>query len=264
MERTVDYGERGQVIVVRDPAALAQRAADLLVSVANQAQAERGQAFVALSGGSTPRQMGELLAREPYRQQPMWRQLHVFWGDERWVPLASDESNAGVMKRVLLDHVPIPAEQVHPFETEGLSPEESAARYEALVRDLVPADDGLPRFDLIFLGMGDDGHTASLFPGTRAIWERERLVVAHYVPKLNATRLTMTPPLLGAGRQVVFLVTGAGKAERLREVLEGPERPDELPAQIVRPKGGKLLWLVDRAAAERLAAVAEQAESHHG
>ncbi len=263
MEHAFDYGSRGQVIVVRDPAALAQRAVDLALAAVSQAQAARHWAYVVLSGGSTPRQMGELLARAPYRDLTLWHNLHVFWGDERWVPLKSDESNAGVMKRIFLDHVPIPAAQVHPMPTECVTPDEAAQRYEALLCELVPTDGGVPRFDVIFLGMGEDGHTASLFPHTPAIHERERLVVAQHVPHLDATRLTMTPPVLNAGRQVIFLVTGAGKAERLKDVLEGPERPDDVPAQIVRPVLGELIWLVDRAAASRLSIASQLSGPHH-
>jgi 6-phosphogluconolactonase len=263
MEHTFDYGPRGRVIVVRDPAALAQRAVDLALTAVSHAQAARHWAYVVLSGGSTPKQMGELLAREPYRDLTLWHNLHVFWGDERWVPLKSDESNAGVMKRIFLDHVPIPAAQVHPMPTACMTPVEAAQRYEELICELVPTEGGVPRFDVIFLGMGEDGHTASLFPHTPAIHERERLVVAHHVPQLSATRLTMTPPVLNAGRQVIILVTGASKAERLKEVLDGPERPDDLPVQVVRPVLGELIWLVDRAAASRLSIASQLSSAVH-
>ncbi|MEA2526238.1 MAG: 6-phosphogluconolactonase [Thermomicrobiales bacterium] len=252
IDATFDYGPRGRVVVVRDPAELARETVDLALTTVIAAQAERRWAYTALSGGSTPKAMGEVLARQPYRDLIAWHYLHVFWGDERWVPLSSPESNAGEAKRIFLDYVPIPASQVHPYETEGMTPEESAARYAELVRSLVPSDGGLPRFDLIFLGMGDDGHTASLFPHTAPIHEQDQLVVSHVVPKLESPRLTFTPPLLNAARLVIFLVGGAGKAQRLKEVLEGPEQPDELPSQVVRPVDGELIWLVDRAAASAL------------
>jgi 6-phosphogluconolactonase len=257
IDASFDYGPRGQVVVARDPAELARQTVDLALTTVIAAQAERRWANAALSGGSTPKAMGELLARQPYRDLIAWHYLHVFWGDERWVPLASPESNAGEAKRIFLDDVPIPASQVHPFDTEGLAPPESAARYADLVRSLVPSEGGLPRFDIIFLGMGDDGHTASLFPQTAPIHEQEQIVVAHFVPKLRTTRLTFTPPLLNAARLVVFLVAGTGKAQRLQEVLEGPEQPDELPSQIVRPVAGELIWLVDRAAAGALEIAAD-------
>ena len=241
---------RGRIQIVPDDAALAQAAADLFARVTTEAVAARGRAAVALSGGSTPRQMGELLA-SVHRDQVPWNRLEVFWGDERWVPESSPESNAGVAKRTFLDHVPIPPERVHPFPTAGLEPAEAAAAYEETIRSVLGSS---PRFDLVLLGMGDDGHTASLFPGTAALGERTALAVANHVPKLDATRLTLTVPVLNAGRDVVFLVGGAGKAATLAAVLEGPDRPEELPAQLIRPTDGRLLWLVDRDASTRLQA----------
>jgi 6-phosphogluconolactonase len=257
IDASFDYGPRGQVVVVRDPAVLARETVDLALTTVIAAQAERRWAHVALSGGSTPKAMGEVLARQPYRDLIAWHYLHVYWGDERWVPLASPESNAGEAKRIFLDSVPIPAGQVHPFETDGTTPDESAERYAELIRSLVPSEGGLPRFDLIFLGMGDDGHTASLFPQTAAIQEQDKIVVANFVPKLQTTRLTFTPPLLNAARLVIFLVGGAGKAQRLKDVLEGPEQPEDLPSQAVRPVAGEVIWLVDRSAASALEIAAE-------
>jgi 6-phosphogluconolactonase len=252
--RELDYGERGRVLLLDDAEALAIEAAERLIKAATEAVERSNQAIVALSGGSTPKRMGDLLAGSGFRERMPWGRTHFFWGDERWVPLSSPESNAGEAKRAFLDAMPVPADHVHPFATEGVTPEESAAAYERLVREIVPGDP-IPRFDLVLLGMGDDGHTASLFPGTDAIHERERLVVAHHVPKLNATRLTMTPPLLNAARGVIFLVAGAGKAARLAEVLEGPVDVGRLPSQVIRP-AGELIWLVDRAAAAGLSRMA--------
>ncbi len=253
----LDYGPRGTVHVFADAEALAVAAAETFVRVTGDAIAARDGAAVALSGGSTPRRMGELLAEAPFRDRVAWDRLEVFWGDERWVLETSPESNAGVARRTFLDRVPIPPDQIHPMPTVGLEADEAAAAYAETLRTLLGGTNGMPRFDLILLGMGDDGHTASLFPGTAAIRERTALVVAHHVPKLGALRLTMTPAVLNAGREVVFLVSGAAKAERLAEVLEGPERPDELPAQVVRPAEGRLTWLVDRDAAARLSLVTE-------
>jgi 6-phosphogluconolactonase len=249
----IDYGDRGRVEIVSDAPALARAAASLLTTTIADAVAQRGVATIALSGGSTPKQMGLLLAQAPYRDAIPWNAVHFFWGDERWVPLESPESNAGEAKRAFLDRVAIPGGNLHPFITERISAEESAALYERDVRATLGAGVETPRFDLVLLGMGDDGHTASLFPGTAAIHERERLVVAHHVPKLNATRLTMTPPLLNAARRVVFLAAGAGKAARLANVLDDPENVDELPSQVIRPVDGTLTWLVDRAASAALA-----------
>ncbi len=250
----LDRGDRGEVHVLADGEELARAAADLFAQHAISAVGQRGRAVVSLSGGSTPRRMGELLARPPFREQIPWPRLHFFWGDERWVPLESPDSNAGTARRSFLDQVPVPPEQIHTFPTVGLSPRQSAAAYAREIQDLIGEEDGgLPRFDLVLLGMGDDGHTASLFPGTEALDERTLLAVANPVPKLGATRLTLTAPVLNAGRAVVFLVGGEGKAETLAAVLDGPERPDDLPAQLVRPVDGPLRWLVDRAAASRLA-----------
>jgi 6-phosphogluconolactonase len=224
-----------------------------LTGAIDHAVADRGIAAVALSGGSTPKQMGQLLAQPEFRDAIPWNDVHVFWGDERWVPLSSPESNAGEAMRAFLDHVPINPGNVHPYVTETVSAQESAEIYERAIRDTVSAGNGIPRFDLIFLGMGDDGHTASLFPGTEPIHEQARLVVAHHVPKLQATRLTMTPPLINTARQVIFLVAGAGKAARLANVLDDPLDVDALPSQVVRPRPGALIWLVDRAATTALA-----------
>lgn len=257
IDATFDYGPRGQVMVVRDPAELAREAVDLSLTTVIAAQAERRWAYAALSGGSTPKAMGEMLARQPYRDLVAWHYLHVFWGDERWVPLESEYSNAGVAKRTFLDYVPIPASQVHPYQTEGITAETSATNYAELIRSTVPTEAGLPRFDIIFLGMGDDGHTASLFPGTTPIHEQNQIVVSHFVDHLDSTRLTFTPPMLNAARLIVFLVAGAGKSAKLKEVLEGPERVDEIPSQVVRPNAGELIWLIDRAAAAELEIAAE-------
>jgi 6-phosphogluconolactonase len=248
----VNYSERGLVIVVRDAEELAIRAADTFRTIADAAIYGRGHAHIALSGGSTPKAMGQLLAEEPYSTVIPWRGIDIFWGDERWVPLESEESNAGVAKRSFLDKVAIPEEQVHPFATVGLDPTASAAEMEAKVRATLPAHSFPPQFDLILLGMGDDGHTASLFPGTRAILEDEKFVVSNEVPKLNSVRLTFTPRLINAARQVVFLAAGAAKAEVLKRVLEGEYQPDLLPSQIVRPANGTLTWIVDEAAASAL------------
>ena len=251
---TMDLGPRGRVIVVPDGSALARAAAERFACVVEQAVEERGRAFVALSGGSTPKQMGTILAREPYRSRIPWERVHIFWGDERWVPLGSPESNAGEAKRGFLDLVPIPVANIHPWETDVESPREAAAAYEALLRETFDETGGAPRFDLVLLGMGDDGHTASLFPNTDALAENENLAVANFVPKMDATRLTLTAPVINAGREILFLVGGPGKADTLEAVLEGPELPATFPAQLIRSSlpDGQLLWLIDEDAGARL------------
>lgn len=246
-------GDRGEVHVLEHSADLARAAADLFAEHAIAAVALRHRAVFALSGGSTPKRMGELLAEPPFRDQVPWRRMDIFWGDERAVPLDSPESNAGTAMRSFLQSVPVPSEQIHPFATGDGSPADAAATYEERIRSLLGSDDGaVPRFDLVLLGMGDDGHTASLFPQTAALRERDRLAVANPVPKLDTTRLTLTVPIINAARMVVFLVSGSGKAETLAAVLDGPERPDDLPSQLIRPIDGPLRWLVDRDAAARL------------
>ncbi len=247
---TIDYGERGTVRVYADGEALARAAAD---TFARSAEAATGHAFIALSGGSTPKRMGQLLADAPYRDVIDWRNIEFFWGDERYVPEDSPESNAGEAKRIFLDKVKVDPARVNPFPTSVPDVNLAAEMYATQIRTVFGETDGTPVFDLVFLGMGDDGHTLSLFPGTSAITETERLVVANPVEKLDTVRLTMTAPLVNAARRVAFLVGGAGKADRLAEVLDGPVDVQRLPCQIIRPTGGELLWLVDAAAAARLA-----------
>lgn len=248
--RMVDLGDRGVVEVVADADALAKAAAERVVAALAAAVDERETASIALSGGSTPKRLGELLATPEYRDRIDWDHVNWFWGDERWVPLDAEESNAGGAMRDFLRHVPAKPQSIQPWKTTG-DPVESASSYATTLRRMV--DNGEPPvFDLILLGMGDDGHTASLFPGTAAVHERVEITLAHHVEKLDATRLTFTPPLINAAREVCFLVGGAGKADRLREVLRGPIEVDRLPAQVVRPVTGELVWLVDEAAAAQL------------
>jgi len=251
--RTIDYGERGTVVVVANGDELATTAAETLISVIAEAAGEERDAIVALSGGSTPKKMGALLATPTYANRVHWDRLQAFWGDERWVPIADPESNAGEALRGFLEQVPIPAENVHPYETdEGTDPAGVADRYERLIREITRVDEGTPVFDLIFLGMGDDGHTLSLFPHTAAVHNEGDLVTENEVPKLDTIRLTFTPKLANAAKLVVFLVGGAGKAERLHDVLDGELHIDETPSQIIRPTDGELIWLVDEAAAAQL------------
>ena len=251
---TLDFGPRGQVVIVPDGSALAEAAAEHFAHAVEKARAERGSAFVTLSGGTTPKQMGSILAREPYRSRIPWARVHIFWGDERWVPLGSPESNAGEARRGFLNLVPIPPGNVHPWDTAAESPREAAAAYETLLRELFTEPSGVPRFDLVLLGMGEDGHTASLFPNTGALVPDGQLTVANYVPRMDATRLTLTAPVLNAGREILFLVGGPGKADTLEEVLEGPELPATFPAQLIRPAlpDSRLYWLVDEDAGAKL------------
>jgi len=227
---------------------LARAAAEHFVTLAAEAIAARGQFAVALSGGSTPRAAYALLASDEFAAQVDWSRVHVFWGDERCVPPDHPDSNYRLAREALLGHVPLPAGNVHRIRGE-INPEQAAANYERTLSSFFARhpEGPAPRFDLILLGMGEDGHTASLFPGTAALHEQTRWVVAHYVDKLRAWRVTLTPVVINAAAQVTFVVSGAGKADRLRQVLTGSYQPDTLPLQIVRPTDGRLLWMTDEA-----------------
>jgi 6-phosphogluconolactonase len=238
------------VRIYATPRELAAAAAARFVRLAQEAVASRGLFGVALAGGNTPRRVYELLAGDDLRRQVSWRDVHVFFGDERMVPPDHAESNYRMAHEALLSLAPIPPENVHRIEGRG-DAAANAGRYEDELRAFFGETDW-PRFDLVMLGMGDDGHTASLFPGTPALAESRAWVAPNWVEKLGVRRVTLTAPAVNAARHVVFLVSGAGKAARLREVLEGPPDPERLPAQLIRPAAGTLEWLVDEAAASQL------------
>ena len=217
--------------------------------------------MVALSGGNTPRQMFVLLASDEFRGQVDWAKVHFFWSDERAVPPANPDSNYGMARREMLIRVPIPEGNVHRMEAEKPSIGRAAHEYEEVLRKYLDLDDrGFPQFHLIYLGMGKDGHTASLFPGARVTRQTSRWVSTPLVTKLNMRRMTLTLPVLDAALRVVFLVVGSEKAEILRTVLQGKSEPP-LPAQLVQPRNlGLKLFLVDKAAAALLApAVSDKA-----
>jgi len=244
-----------QVVVQPSLEALNREAAARFQMLAGQSIASAGRYSVALSGGSTPRAFYRLLAEPPFREAIDWPRVHLFWGDERFVPPDHPDSNYRMAREAFIRNVPIPSENVHPVPTATGDPETAAAQYEeTLRRFFAPPEAEVPRFALVLLGLGPDGHTASLFPGAPALDEDSRLVVATYVSKLAAWRLTLTPPVLHRARHVIFLVSGPDKAAVLREVLEGPHDPQRLPAQLVRPQDGDLTWLVDDAAASLLSA----------
>lgn len=241
------------VQVFSNPAEVAKGAARLFVDYAWQSIARHGEFMVALSGGNTPRAMFELLASAEFRGQVDWAKVHVFWSDERAVPPESPESNYGMARKELLIRVPIPQENVHRMEAEKANIGRAAHDYEELLRQYLELDDrGFPRFHLVLLGMGADGHTASLFPETRVTRQTSRWVSTPMVTKLNARRMTLTLPVLDSALRIVFLVVGKEKAETLRAVLEGKADPP-FPAQQVQPReDGVKLFLVDRAAAALL------------
>lgn len=240
--------------VVADGEALARKAAGYVTRIAGEAIAARGQFSIGLPGGSTPRALFKRLASPAWASRIDWARVHVFWGDERCVPPDHAESNYRLARETLLDRVPLPPEHSHRIAGE-LAPAEAARRYEAELRAFFAGGEPAtpqPRFDLLLLGMGEDGHTASLFPGTAALREMARWTVENYVPRLDSWRVTLTIPAINAAAHALFLVSGAAKAETLRAVLHGPRQPEIYPAQLIRPQAGRLLWLVDRAATTRL------------
>jgi 6-phosphogluconolactonase len=239
-----------------DAAALARRAAQYFVEMIGEAVAGRGRARVAISGGSTPKAAFQLLADggQPWRARMPWDKLDLYWVDERTVPPDNAESNFRMTREALLDHVPLQAGQIHRMEGE-LEPAVAAAQYESELRDSFRLEGGeSPRFDLVSLGMGDDGHTASLFPHTAALHELSRLVTANQVPQKDTWRITLTWPVINHSSSVFFLIAGADKASVLHEVLMGPRDPERLPSQLIWPASGILTLILDKAAASLLPA----------
>jgi 6-phosphogluconolactonase len=239
-----------------DPAALARRAVQYFVEMAGEAVAAHRRARIAVSGGSTPKAAFELLAdpAQPWRTRMPWQALDLYWVDERSVPPDDPDSNYRMTREVLLDHVPLRPEQIHRIEGE-LDPEAAAARYESELRNSFRLEGAeSPRFDLVALGMGSDGHTASLFPHTEAIRQMSSLVTANHVPQKDAWRITLTWPVINHARSVFFIVSGSEKAAVLQEVLTGPLDPERLPSQLIWPSSGILTFILDKAAAEHLPA----------
>ena len=228
---------------------LSKAAARIFVEEVARATAVRGRFAVALSGGSTPRRTYELLAGPPFRDVVNWPQVFIFWGDERGVPPGDPRSNYRMAWEAFLRRVPIPPENLHPMAAFP-SVEMGARDYEAKIRAFF--DFGVPSFDLVFLGLGEDGHTASLFPWTAVLGEERRWVAAVSLPEPQVSRVTLTPGTFNQAARVMFLVGGAAKAKILQEVLEGPQDPRRLPAQLIHPLTGELLWLVDQEAAALL------------
>lgn len=239
---------RGELEIVRDAHALARTLAQRFVDLGRTAIAQRGSFHVALSGGSTPRAAYELLGIDPLRGELSWRDVVVYFGDERCVPPDDDASNYRMARRAFLDTVGIPPANVHRIRGE-IDPREAASEYASELR----ADLGnAPKFDLVLLGLGLDGHTASLFPGTPPETDAGALVRAVYAQSQAMWRVTMTPAVINAARTVVFAVDGGDKASILAAVYDGPVDTRTYPAQVVRPEPGRLVWMVDAAAANRL------------
>jgi 6-phosphogluconolactonase len=246
---------KGEIQILSNLEELTCRAAEEFVRQAEEAVGAKGFFTVALSGGSTPKSLYSLLASETasFRVRVPWDKVHFFWGDERHAPPDSPDSNYRMAYEAMFSKVSVPPENVHRIKAENPDAGKTAEDYERVLCEFFQAEKGQPpRFDLILLGMGPDGHTASLFPGTDAIQE-QKYVAANWVRKFNTYRITLTPPVLNNAACVIFLVTGEEKAEALRAVLQGEYQPEHFPTQLIRPINGRLLWLIDQDAARLLA-----------
>ena len=245
-----------EVRILPDAAAVARRAAELFVHAAKEAAAASGVFTVVLSGGSTPKSLYALLAEDAtLRTQLPWGKIHFFFGDERHVPPGHPDSNFRMANETLFCKAPVEPSRITRIKGEYADAEQAALEYEQALRTYFIIESGaLLRFDLVLLGMGAEGHTLSLFPGTKALHPSpDRIVVRNWVGKLNTERITFTAPAVNQANLVIFLVTRADKAPALKAVLEGPYEPEQLPAQLIQPANGKLLWLVDQAAGALLA-----------
>jgi 6-phosphogluconolactonase len=243
-----------EIRIVADSEALTRAAAELFVRWINEAAQTKDVVTVALSGGSTPKSLYSLLASDAsLRSQVPWDKIHFFWGDERHVPPDHADSNYRMANEAMLSKVPVPAAHVHRIRVENPNAGQAAEEYERTLHTFVqPGGTTLPCFDVVLLGMGPDGHTASLFPGTTALQETTRLVVANWVEKFSTYRITLTLPVLNNADRMLCIVGGADKAEALQAVLDGDEQSPRFPSQLIRPTHGRLIWLVDQAAASRL------------
>ena len=235
------------VRIFKDAVELSRAAADLFVTLAVQSIRERGRFLVALSGGSTPMALYRLLAREPID----WTRIHVFWGDERLVPPEDPENSYGQAWEALLKHIPIPTENIHRVASE-LDPVAAARDYASILREFAAPPLDWPRFDLVLLGLGEDGHTASLFPGSPVDATEPVIAVTAQYQGRPARRVTLTPPVFNAARQVIFLVTGANKAVTLKGVFSDYNSSEQIPAKRIQPADGQVTWLVDKAAGKEI------------
>jgi 6-phosphogluconolactonase len=233
------------VEVLADRSALIQRSREIVIECIHQAIEANGRFAIALSGGSTPKSLYAALATESLP----WSKIHVFWGDERYVPASHQDSNQLMARQAWLDKIEIPESNIHPMNTTGANPQQDAQQYEAELRDFFQQSQGFPSFDLILLGMGDDGHTASLFPHTDALSVRDRLVTVG--DKDGQPRLTFSVPLINQANYVLFMVAGASKCSALKQVFATQGDETEYPSRLIQPQG-KLLWLLDQAAAAGL------------
>ena len=240
--------------IFEDLPALAAGLAEWITSLIEETLTRQPRFSLALSGGSTPKKLHELLASSPYKERIDWKKVSIFFGDERAVPLDDDRNNARMAFDTLLDKVPVPKSQIHIMRTE-LPPEEAAAAYQKTLQEYFGGSENqLPKltFDLILLGMGDDGHTLSLFPGTAVIHEEKKWVVSFFLPAQDMYRITLTKIIANRAAHVAFMISGAGKADALKAVIEGKSEPDKYPSQVIEPTAGELHFFLDKAAAAKL------------
>lgn len=238
-----------QIHIYKDADELSNVVCDWITENITTVLKKKDRFTIALSGGSTPKKLHTILAASPHKEKIAWDKLHVFWGDERAVPFEDERNNAKMAFDTLLNSVPVPENQIHVMRTD-ISPEESAREYEKILHNYF--DDTQTSFDLVLLGMGDDGHTLSLFPGTEIIHEKTAWVKAFMLTSQNMYRISLTAPIVNKAASIAFLATGNNKAEALKEILEGAYRPDVYPSQVIKPETGELLWFIDGAAAEKL------------
>ncbi len=250
-----------EVLVGADLEETIRIAAGQFAALTRKLAAERGGVNVALSGGSTPRSLFKILAAEPFAGLVPWICINFFWADERNVPPGHPESNYSAARELLLSKVPVPPANIHRIPTGDGTAIEAADLYERVLREKLPLENGSPRLDYILLGLGANGHTASLFPARPTLHERQRLVVADHVDEVNSWRVTLTAPVINNAAQITFLVIGEDKAATVERVLEGPRNPEGTPAQLIEPVNGALTWILDSAGASRITRPAPHQES---
>jgi len=241
-----------EIVKLSNPEAVAADAARRLANIAAASVEAQGSFSVALSGGSTPKRLYQLLASEEWRNKVPWENTHVFFGDERRVPHSDPQSNYRMARETLLDHVPVPADQIYPMDGTGLIKATMRDYENKLYRYFRHGKREFPRFDLFLLGMGSDGHIASIFPGTRAVSDLSATVLVYEVPQLGVERITLTVPVINNSKNILFMVTGENKAGALAHVMNEEVHPSRYPAEAVAPDDGTLIWLVDEAAASLL------------
>lgn len=235
--------------IFNTPGLLFKAAADHILKLCESSIADKGKFTIALSGGNTPKKLYELLAQVPYVKKIDWKNVFVFWSDERCVPVSDEENNSHMASVALLNNVPIPKENIFPVPV-SFEPSKAAARYEQMIKSFFKNTE--PQFDLILLGLGEDGHTASLFPGTDILAEKKALVKQVYVIEKKVYRISFTIPLINNAKQVLFLVTGKEKSTVIEKLFVRPSKKNILPAQLIKPLKGNLHWLLDKAAATSL------------